>query len=471
MTCKLSLLSLAIALGLAACGNVGSTPSGLVMPGSEAVVRLVGEARVAAGKNDLSTAARLLNEALGAEPENPAVWVEVARLRYRGGEHLEALAGADKAIALGPQYGPALLLRAQLVRDAHGLADSLPWYEAASTADPGNPEVWLDYAATLGDLGRNRAMLEALYKLADIAPQEPRANYLSAVLAARAGNAVLARGLLERSGTQQRQVPSALLLDAIISLRQGNFTSAAERLEQLNALQPDNTRVRELLARALVMGGRESEVIARFGRTSQPEEATPYLAMLIGRAHERLGERDKATPWLTRAAQGASGKRMVLPESPGLPQPTAALRFAALAGNWGGAASTAVDLRRRFPGSADVAALSGDVMLGRGDAKTALEHYAVAAAVRRSWPLARKAIAAYRQIDDSDAGDLLLIRHVAGDPNNIDAVLMLAERSAEWQDWGRIALLLDHVEALGGGNDPAVRRLRARLVSGLANEG
>ncbi len=469
MICKASIparlaTALAAVLAASACADSADTPARVVIPGSPEVVRLVTEAGNAASAGELARAGKLLDGALDAEPENPAVWVAVARLRYRGGEHLEAIAAADKALALGPQYGGALLLKAQLVRDAHGLAASLPWYEAASIAEPGNPEVWLDYAATLGDLGRNRAMLEALGKLGEVSPREPRANFLSAVLAARAGNAVLARSLLERSGMIAQGVPAALMLDALISLEQGNHTLAAERLEALTQRQPDNARARELLARAWLSGGRGSEVVARFGRDAQPAETSPYLAMLVGRAHEELGEREKAAPWLARAASKSEAVRRILPASPGLPPPTAAVRSLASAGSWNAAAARAAALRQRFPGSGDVAALSGDVALGQGDARAALTLYASAAQVRRSWPLARKAIAAYRMAGDEAAADVLLMRHLAGDPNNIDAALLLAERNLAWGDGARAGLLLDHVDALGGANDLTYRRLRNQLA-------
>ncbi|MFL0670598.1 MAG: tetratricopeptide repeat protein [Erythrobacter sp.] len=465
MTCKPSLFALGIALALSGCADGPSAPASPVIPGDAETVRLINAAENAASAGELARAAGLLDTALGAAPENPAVWVAAARLRYRGGEHREALIAADRALQFGSQYGGALLLKAQLVRDAHGLAASVPWYEAASLAEPGNPEVWLDYAATLGDLGRNRAMLDALAKLAEIAPAEPRANFLSAVLAARAGNAVLARSLLERSGMVGKGTPAALLLDALISTQEGNHTTAAERFEALLQRQPDNLRARELLARALLLGGREAEVVARFGREAGPADTSPYLAMLVGRAHERLGERDKAAPWLDRAASDNAGARRVLPVSPGLPPPTAQVRALASAGDWGGAAARTAALRQRFPGSADVAALAGDAALGRGDAKGALVLYASAAQVRRSWPLARKAIAAYRMVGDDEAADVLLMRHLAGDPGNIDAALMLAERSAAWGDGARAAVLLDHVAALGGANDLAYRRLRKELAA------
>lgn len=465
MICRPNLLALASALALSACAESASEPVEPQVPGSAETVRVIAEAGGAASEGKLAQAGSLLDRALDAEPDNPAVWVAAARLRYRGGEHLEALAAADKALALGPQYGGALLLKAQLVRDAHGLAASLPWYEAAAEAEPGNPEIWLDYAATLGDLGRNRAMLEALARLAEVSPKEPRANFLSAVLAARAGNAVLARSLLERSGMVAGGVPAAVMLDALISLEMGNHSLAAERLEALIRRQPDNARASELLARAWLLGGREAELVARFGRNASPANTSPYLAMLVGRAHERLGERDKAAPWLDRAMNENTPLRRVLPLSPGLPQPTSEARGLANAGDWGAATARTTALRQRFAGSADVAALAGDAALGKGDARAALTLYAHAAKVRRSWPLARKAMDAYRMAGDGEAADVLLMRYLAGDPNNLDAALMLAERVLAWGDAARAELLLDHVAALGGAHDLTYRRLRAGLAT------
>lgn len=467
MTSRPRLLCLAGLLVLAACGSSAEVapPARAQSTESGALEMLLGEARTDFAAGNLGQAAGKLDQALALAPANPAVWVEIARLRWRGGEHLGALAAADKALELGPQHGGALLLKAQLVRDAHGFAASVPWLEAASLADPRNPDIWLEYAATLGDMGRNRDMVAALERLGEIAPQEPRANYLSAVLAARAGNAVLARSLLERSPAAGRDTPAALMLDALISMQQGNYTSAAERLERLCERQPDNARARELLGRALSMSGRDAEVVARFARDAEPDKTSPYLAMLVGRAHERLGERDKAAPWLERAYADGQGNRRVLPVSPGLAAPVAAARIAAKADDWGRASTDIAAAQRRFPGSADIAALAGDIALGRGDTRMALGAYAEAAKVRRSWSLARKLVAAYRAAGDEDAADALLIRHVAGDPNNIDALLLLAARSMEWQDGARATLLLDHVAALGGTSDLTYRRMRAELTT------
>jgi predicted Zn-dependent protease len=258
-----------------------------------------------------------------------------------------------------------------------------------------------------------------------------------------------------------------VLLDALISLDQGNHASAAEQLANLAERQPANRRLRALLARALLLDRREAEVIARFGAEAGAPEASPYLVMVVARAHERLGDRASAAPLLARAYAAPQAAPVMLAERAGLPQPTAELRRSMLAGDADQARIIAQGLRARFPASADMAQLAGDTALASGDARGALQSYALATRVRRPWPLTRKAVFAYRRSGDTLAADTLLARHVAGEPDNPAALVMLARRLGERGEWERAGLLLDHAMMLGAGHDPAVLRLRSKAAGAL----
>lgn len=466
-------IALLAALALAGCAGAqgGSAGEGAEAPGDPAFLRLVDSADTAMAEGRLAEAGRLLDQARRLAPEDPDLWVAIARLRFRGGEHLSALEAADRALQFGPAHAPALLMRALMVRDAHGFADALLWFEAALAADRANADAWAEYAATLGDLGRHREMLAAVRELAEVAPGDARVFYLQAVLAQRGGRPVLARSLLARSGMAARGVPAALLLDGLIDLAQGNHDSAAQKFEKLAARQPGNARARELLARALLLSGREAELVERFAPEAARAEASPYLVMLVARAHERLGDRASAVPLLERAYAAPATAPVVLADRAGLPAPTAELRRLAAAGSWSNARSTAQAFRMRFAASADFAQLAGDAALGGGDAHAALATYAPAALVRRHWPLTRKAVFAYARAGDKTAADTLLARHVAGEPQNIPALIALARVQAQRGDWQRCAGLLDHAMALGGGNDPALVGLRAEAARRLGQEG
>lgn len=447
---------MALAIGLSGCAPDADT--GARMPNPE-FLRLVREARAAMQSGLLVEAGQTLDEAAQIAPDNPELWVEVARLRFRGGEHLRALEAADRALALGPDFAPALLIKGQLVRDAHGFADALPWFEAALRAEPDNRDARAEYSATLGDLGQYRAMLSSVRALADLAPDDPRVSYLQAVLAARSGQPVLARSLLARSGMVASGAASAVLLDALLSLEQGDYASAVATLEPLAVRQPANPRVTALLARALLLNGQADAVVARFDAAASRPDASPYMMTLVARAQERMGNRTRAAELLTRATAPPAGQAVVLPDTPELAAPTAELRRLGAAGNWASADVAARVLRARFPASADIATLAADAALGQGDGVRALEQYARSSHVRRPWSLTRRAVAAYGMIGDTEAAETLLARHVAGEPGNIDALILLARRRAEQGDWLRTEVLLDHVVALGGGHDPTVLEL------------
>lgn len=457
---------LGLALFLTGCGSetVTQPDSDVEATNRARLAGLLAEAEKAAAQGQLANAGRRLDEARVLAPDSPELWVAIARLRFRRGEHLIALEAADRALAMAPDHAPALLMRAMMVRDAHGFAAAKPWFVAALAADPDNPDIWADYAAALGDGGKHSAMLDAVRRLAEIAPDDPRAAYLQAVLAARGRENTLARNRLIRSGMVERGVASAMLLDALLSLSEGNPDSAAVTLERLAARQPANPAFHELLAHALLVSGREEELVRRFAEEAERPESSAYLLMLLARAHERLGERAKAAPLLARAYAMAAEQPVVLAERPGLPEPTAKVRLMAEAGNWTEVRSAADSLRSRFPASADVASLAGDAALGAGEPRSALEAYALAARVRRPWSLTAKAVHAYRLIGDDAAADTLLARHVAGEPDGIRGLVALARQRSKDGDWQRAAQLLDHVIARGGGHDLAVLRLRLQAA-------
>jgi len=470
---RIALVFVLVLLGSlgAGCSSDPLPASSTQLTGSDALLSTVEEARRHVRWGDLASAGRSYDEALELEPENPGLWVDIARLRFLGGEHLTAIEAADYALELGSDYAPALLLRAQMVRDGNGLEESLPWFEAASSIDPNNREILGEYAATLGDLGLNRDMLDAVRDLSEFAPDEPQVLYLQAVLSARADNPVLAARLLGRSRYVENGVPAAKLLLAIVNMQQGNFDTAANTLELLADEHPGNVRVQELLAKTWWHGGRDSLIAERFGEVAKGPGASSYLTMLVGRALERMGDREAAILYLERAHRLGDGESFVLMEEESLPNATNRLRGLISARNLSEARAVAGQALREFPESGDAYSLAGDVALADGDPLRAIEAFQVSAKVRRSWPLTRKLIAAMLEAGEGEAAKTLAARYVQGDPLNLDAMMVLAKLSADGGDWLRVQVLLDTAIARGAGSDPAVLTLRGRAARELGNDG
>ncbi len=432
-------------------------------------------------EGNLPAAGRAFDAALKDNMEDPALWVDIGRLRYVGGEQVQAIEAADYAVELGPHYAPALHFSGQLVRDAHGMEAALPWFEAALNYAPDDPAILADLAATQGELGRAKAMLETIRNLAKISPGDRQIVYLQAVVAARAGDSALARSLLQRSGNIAREVPAAMLLSGAIDLQNGNFASAAQTLDKLAKKQPDNKRVQVLLARALSLGGNHRELVHRFAGVALLPSSSPYLVTVVGRSYEQLGDREAAAYFLDRAAQprstnliamkGSEARALAARRANQSGDNTLSLvRELIVNGQTGVALQKSESFWQQFNGSADASSLAGDAQLVRRNTEAALQRYESSAKVRRPWHLARRMILTYRALDRREDAEALVAQYVRGDPGNVEATSMMASVLVDVQKWQAAASLLDHAMAQGGSRDPSLIALRARVAIALGDK-
>lgn len=438
-------------------------------------------ARLEVSQGNIAAAARAFDLAFAQGPESARLWVDIGRFRYTNGQHDLAVAAAERALEVDPADPRALEFRGQLLRDAMGVREALPWFERALEAAPDDLGLLGEYAATLGEAGEYREMLRVARRMVELDPRHPRAYFLQAVLAARAGRDDLARRLLWRTDGAYDDVPAGQLLAGILELRTGNPALAVDQFDALARRQPDNTRVALLLGRALLAADEAGEVVARFGPATARADASPYLLTLVGRAYEQLGRRAEAAPYLDRAAAGASPDIDVLPfdadrvwrAGSTIEQGADAvplLRAMLARGARGEAVTFANRLGEHFRGSADIARLRGDVALLVGDPAAALAYYAAAGGIRRDWSLVERMAAAER-LRGRDAAALALVSdHVARNPADARALALLGRMLAERGDRERAAILLAHTRALGGGDPLLLADLaKAELATGNAD--
>ncbi len=424
---------------------------------------MLGRLRMLQG--DLPAAGQAFDKALALTPDDPGLWTDIGRLRWLGGEQVQAMEASDRALAAGPDDPAALLFRAQLTRDSSGNAEALPLLERGLAAAPWDLDLLAEYAATLGELGRATDMLAATRRLSEVAPRDDRALWLQAVLAARAGQDDLARSLLQRSGYAERQVPAAMLLLAILDMENGNYASAAQGLDALSRRQPDNRRVRLLLARALALGDNHRELIARFGKDAE----TPYIAMLVGRSYEAVGEREKAAALIDMAEAGGALRIAPMPARTGAEvgqqhvagdgeSAVQLVRSLVEQGRTDEARRASTNFLASHPGSADALALAGDAALAAGDARAAATLYSRSASIRRNWPLVQRLVVALDRSGRGGEATELVAKHLAGEPANADAAAVLARRFIDRGYNRQAGRLIDYARARGR-NDPVLTRL------------
>jgi tetratricopeptide (TPR) repeat protein len=396
--------------------------------------------QIALAEGNLRAAANAFDEALRVNPRDSDLWVAIGSLRFSGGEQLQSVEAADRAVALDPRNARALAFRGLLIREQYGLAASLPWFEAGLRVRPDDPALLGEYAATLGDMGQYRAMLIVCRKLAQVDPKNPRPAFLQAVLAARAGNTDLARTILQRTGTALRDMPAAILLTGVLEYRAGNINVATEQFDRLVRMQPDNLAARQMLLRALARQGSDQPVTTRFAGDAAQPWATPYTLRLVGESWRRLGAKARAAALFARAATPAAHGPAPLAvgfetgvlaaayaDAPNQAQTAVPYIRALLRDGRKDEAQAAADrLRDANPGAAEAHLLAGDVRTLRGDAPGALSDYQNGAAIRFNEPVLRRMDAGLRALGRGRDADAMTARYLAQNPQSLLAMRLLA---------------------------------------------
>lgn len=433
-------------------------------------------------RGDMAAAALAFDAAIATGKAPPALWVDIAALRYRSGEQALALDAVTRALELAPKNAQALQMRAQLARDSGGPVAALPWFERAVGLAPDDVALMGEYAATLAEAGRHADMLTVARKMVEADPRHPQAYFLQAVLALRAGQHDIARRLMWRTDGEYDDLPVGLLLNGVIELETGNAALAVEHLDKLARMQPDNRRAQLLLGRALLANGEANELVARLAPLAAQKNADPYLLTLMGRAHEQMGDRAAAAPWLDRAAGpipatvgamavDAGGELAIWRWRDDQTRAEVAvplLRQMIGRGDNGAARAQAAALLARFPNSSDVGRLAGDVQLLTGAPAEAVPLYERSGLIRTDFALVWRLAGAERAAGRGDRAWKRLADFVAQNPRSAPALRLLATYPEEQGRWAEAAPLLLRASRLTGDSDP---RLLARLARAQAGAG
>lgn len=394
----------------------------------------------------LVAAGKAYDRALAITPDDAGLWVEIGRLRYRGGQHLLAIDAAEHALGLAPSNVRALEFRGELMRDQYGLLAGIKWFETALVHAPQDVSVLMQYAATLGELGRGTEMVAVTRRLLEMSPGNPKAYYLQSVLAARAGDYEVARRLLAKTNGKFDNTPGAILLGAVLELSAGNTQTASELCEKLLEKHPDTIAAKQLLARALYRGGQYHYLTLRFRDDIARKDVSPYLLTVIARGFEAIGERMRAGELLDRAN---------LPQDAALRVVHDANRIGELMaqGRSGEAiAATRHDLTAA-PGSYDSQSLAGDLQLALGHAAKAQQHYLEASRIRMTDSLLQRRFEAYSTVDDFQGAAQMVADILAQNPGNRTALRLQALLSLRAGDPLRAGAVLEYLRATGSDDD------------------
>ncbi|QDZ06662.1 tetratricopeptide repeat protein [Sphingomonas panacisoli] len=415
-------------------------------------------AKALALQNKSPDAIALLGELLNADPGNSYGWSDLARIRYNTGDVAGAAANAQRAVALDPNNLEALTLRGELMREQYGLGAALPWFEGALKRDAYYYPALIEYAATLGDMGRYNDMLDATRKALAAQPGNPQALYLQAVLAARAQNYDLARGLMQRTGGAVDDLPGGLLLGGTLDYQAGAYEQAIDKWRELVGRQPMNVTARRLLGAALLRSGDAKGALDVLRPVALRGDADSYTLALVGRAFEANGERDWAAKYLDRAAWPATAGATPFGSDDGLAvlanaaandpgNPVAMvgmIRGLIDAGQASNALDRAKALAAASPGAPAAHLLVGDTLMTMSRYGEAADAYRRAADIKFDEATMLRAVDALDNAGRRPEASRVLALFLGQHPENIPALRLAAHWQIAAGDWdGAIGTLED----------------------------
>lgn len=395
-------------------------------------------------------------------------WVALARFRLDEQDMLGADAAADEARRLAPQSVTAWAVKAAVVRTRAGPVAALPWYRAALDFAPDHVPTLLDQAAALGDAGRYRDMLVPLRRAAELDPNNGRALFLRAVVAARGGEAALARTLLNRIRGGDVDLPAVLLTRAAVELSLDSPVAARNAAARLIELQPDNRIARRLFALALAREDNVRGAIEAVDPVTIRPDADAWSLTLLSRSFSALDWHSDAAQPLDRAVTFAVGDPAPLAApvaegdslDPAVAVPVIRARLAA--GQGAAAFDLAQGLAQANPGVAQARLLVGDAALAMGDPRAAAVHFRRASELRFDEPTMLRLVNALAQSGDRAAAGDALAAFMIRWPDNVPAMRIAAAYVGENGEWPVALAYLEAAQARVGANDALLLAQMAR---------
>jgi putative PEP-CTERM system TPR-repeat lipoprotein len=278
------------------------------LPQAVQVQMLLLRASAASDLGDPRAGLQLVADAAAMAPRNADVWLAEVPIRIRTRQFKEAVVAIDRAQALDPRSAEVLYQRGALAHAQLDVSTALTAYDRALALDGQHAEALIARAGLYVDLQRDADAARDLDAVQKLLPSEPRAAFLRAVLARRAGQPAAMRDALKKVTDlldpvpleAVRYRPQLLLLNGLAHYELNEREKARGYLEVLQQVQP-NTPVARLLAQIYLMDGEPARAISVLEAylKARPDDGQA-LTMLAG-AHMAQGRSARAISLMQEA--------------------------------------------------------------------------------------------------------------------------------------------------------------------------
>lgn len=489
-------------------------------------------AGAAAETGDFRAGLKALEDARRLDANDAGSWISEVPIRIRARQLPEALAAADRALALAPQLAEAHFSRGEARHVVPDLAGALASYDKALALEPGHVGARIARAGIHVDQNRLDAASADVAAVEKVGTGDPRALYLKALIAERQGRTAEARAALNEVTALLDPIPQeylrfrpqALMLGGMAHHALGQREKARPYLEGVLRSNPGHPVAKVLASIHLADRKVDSaiDVLTTYARAN-PNDGQALV--LLASAHMSQGRHARATQIMQDALK--QGDQPLLRTTLGLslvggarygdavkeleaafardprslPAGYALASLYAQAGQGRQAVRVADALAKSHPGNAAVLALLGSARRASGDAagaRKALQSALAADATSvpallgmarleidaGSLPKARERLTQALAVDEKNQQVLLGLAEVSERAAQVDEAqrwLARADEAAGPNDAGPLLALVDlHLrhqqleaarEAIGRANGKApdaVETLIAAARVGLA---
>jgi len=280
------------------------------------VLTLRGNAYFEMGNNTLAT--QSFNQARTLDPLSASPVMAEIPMLLASGQLEKARANAAKAIELAPNNASAWNIYGTLKHLGFDANGALTAYDRALALEPGHVDARVARAGLLIDLKREADARKELDYLVTTAPDEPRAAYLRALLAAKQGDqqaTVKALGeiiaivdaLPPKWLARREQI---LMAGALAHHALGNRVKAGDYAKTLVAGNSRNLAARKLLATVYVESGDYRSALPLLEALQKAAPEDPQVMFLLGSVHMAQRRYQLASELLENAAARTGSAEM-----------------------------------------------------------------------------------------------------------------------------------------------------------------
>ena len=268
------------------------------------------KAAASADMGDLRTALKSVEEARVINPRSANTWLAEVGIRIRGKQLREAGAAVQQALELSPNSAEAWYQKGAVAHVSGNLTLTLEAYNKALLLEPKHVEARVARAGIYLDLNRLPEAQADVDMLRRTAEREPRAAYMQALLAERAGKPAVAQKSLKDLVSLIDPVPldfiryrpQLLMLNGLAHYGLNEPEKAKQYLEEFQKAQ-GSTPVAKLLAQIYLTEGNTERAISLLEAYIKTSPNDGQAMTLLASALMAKGQHARAATLMQQALQ------------------------------------------------------------------------------------------------------------------------------------------------------------------------